>query len=472
MLSRFLPALALLFAACASSPPVRDVPPVAVPVGSSALPATSAQPPVADSNARHAKMIEIHGGSYDVGEDSFDKKHPKRSVTLPAFAIDATEVTVADYAECFAAKACTLPRHDSPICNGASEAEGHRAVNCVDLRQARGFCGWVGKRLPSEEEWESAARAGSSETMRQTWPCGTSVAPLVCDVDDKRMRNDDTSPLGIIGMAGNVSEWTATPFEIGKGPVSTIITKGGSYRDAGTKATLSARVVRAPHAAYPNLGFRCVRAEGGDLLRGVALEEVTPAPDLSEAELVVRYVAVWKKVFAAQQHASAEDVDRLIKVKETSFSESADGTELVVAYDFTLDWATVPALGALNVRRAASQSLSTSKGPFDRWLDDTDAEASALELIARAPQSFPPLPVGKSLKFKTRAAAFAALPGGSGARFKGEGAIELARPQWPVKDIYMVSTGVIDEQKNVCLDVVLNLITGTAERSKNACRFY
>ncbi len=469
-LRRFVPAL--LLSACAASPPTRDVSRVTVSVATSASAGTPGLPPVADSNARHAKTIEIQGGTFDVGEDSFDKKNPKRRVTLAAFAIDATEVTVADYAECVAAKACTLPRHDSPICNGSSQAEGRRAVNCVDVRQARAFCGWVGKRLPSEEEWEAAARAGAAETGRGTWPCGTSAAPLTCDVDDERMARADTSPLGIIGMAGNVSEWTATPFERGSGPVATMVTKGDNYRNAGTEARLSARRVRAPHAAYPDLGFRCVRAESGDLLRGVTLEEVTPAPDLSEAELIERYFLVWKRVMAAREHRSVEDLDRWLEVKKKSFAESDNGTDLVVAYAFTIDWAKVDAGGGLTVRNAPTHGFPAPKPPFDRWLDEADAEARALDLSAQASQSFPLLPIGKRLKFKTRAAAIAALPGDSGAKFKGQGVLELARPQWPLKDVYLVSTGVIDEKKNVCLDVVLNLVTGTAERMKNACRFY
>ncbi len=286
MLPRFLPALML--AACAAARPVRDVPPVTLPVASSNAPASSAPPPVADSRASHVKMIDVPAGNFDIGEDSFEKKHPKRSVALPAFSIDATDVTVADYAECVSAKACTLPRHDSAICNGESKEEGRRAVNCVDLRQARAFCGWVGKRLPSEEEWEAAARSGSEETLRDTWPCGDSGSPLVCDVDEPHTVASDKSPLGIIGMAGNVSEWTATPAEMGKGPVTRIITKGGSYRAAASKrpcpgAASMHRTEPIPISAFAACARRAATSSAMSPSRRYRRRPTSPKPCCSSA---------------------------------------------------------------------------------------------------------------------------------------------------------------------------------------------
>jgi len=462
---------ALLITACASPPPLREVPAVAPTAAAPTAAAPTAVAPVYDSKARHAKTIEIPAGSFVIGDaSSLEGSHPKRAVSLATFAIDAAEVTVGDYAECVSTKACSPPRHDSPICNGSSNEEARRAVNCVDLRQARAFCTWVGKRLPTEEEWEGAARAGSPEELRQTWPCGSGNAPLTCDVDDKRMLESDTSPLGLVGMAGNVSEWTSTVFEPGMKPVRRLVTKGGSYRDAGSKTSLATRNARAPHAAYPDLGFRCVRSERPDPLHGVVLEELSAGPDLSEVELRERYVAVWKEIFAEQQHLSVQELERSVAITRQQIDRSVNGTSLSLEYNIKVDWATVGGLGDLLLRvDPADSSPALRKLPADRWLEPAEAAALARATPATRPAEGP-LPLGKHLKFPSRAAAVAVLAGTYRASFaKDAGTIELARPQWPAKDLYLTARGTIDEKRNECLDVVLNLVTGVAVRTKTPC---
>ncbi len=191
--------------------------------------------------------------------------------------------------------------------------------------------------------------------------------------------------------------------------------------------------------------------------------------------LLERYFAVWKKVIsaknAAAQHVSTDDVDRAIKVKRKHFDRWERGTTFTVEYDFVIDWVSVDARDGLVVRTEPGESTIVLRAlPPDRWLDVADVERLASDPDAGSVNAN--LPIGKTLKFRSRAAAIAALPGNSGAKFKGGGTVELARPQWPVKDVFLVSTGVIDEKKNLCLDVVLDLITGTAERNRNACRFY
>lgn len=461
---------ALLVAACASPPPPREVPAVA-PTASVApvAPAAATAAPVFDSRASHAKTIDVPAGSYDVGAARLEE-HPKQSVTLSAFAIDATEVTVGDYAECVSHKACTPPRHDSPACEHSTSKDARRAVNCVDLKQARAFCAWVGKRLPTEDEWEGAARAGTPEPHRRTWPCGDSNAPLTCEVDDTRMLESDTSPLGLVGMAGNVSEWTSSVWKGGDPAVTRLITKGDSYRNAGTEADLARRALRAPHAAYPDLGFRCVRSDKADPLRGLALDEQSAGPDLSEAELRERYVSVWKEVFAERQHLSVPALEKVVTVTKAEFGRHIDGTTLYVDYSVKVDWATVGARSELLVRvdPAASTRTELRKLPVDRWLDPTDAAAYARATGSAAPNG--PLPLGKHLKFPSRAAAVAALAGSFRATFpKDGGELELARPQWPDKDLYMTAVGTIDEKRNQCLDVVMNLVTGIAVRAKTSC---
>jgi formylglycine-generating enzyme required for sulfatase activity len=125
------------------------------------------------------RMVRSPAGTYQMGSNDGDEdEKPVHSVTLPSFEMDVTEVTVADYQACVAAKACPpafttvswpvmtfeIEKTLNPLCNAARKGRELHPINCVDWNQARAYCQWDGKRLPTEEECEYAARVAMTAT--------------------------------------------------------------------------------------------------------------------------------------------------------------------------------------------------------------------------------------------------------------------------------------------------------------------
>jgi formylglycine-generating enzyme required for sulfatase activity len=160
-------------------------------------------------------MVEIPGGTFTMGADDGDRNQkPAHRVTVATFCLDATEVTVSVYRRC----AGCVPAGGGMVsryCNADLPDTGDHPVNCVSWDQARIYCETSGKTLPTEAQWEYAARGGAQQ---RRYPWG-SVPP-----DDKNVcwdHNDHRPPatcpgaghpeeaFGLRGMGGNVREWVA-----------------------------------------------------------------------------------------------------------------------------------------------------------------------------------------------------------------------------------------------------------------------
>jgi formylglycine-generating enzyme len=180
-------------------------------------------------------MVRVPKSTFTMGNPSTDPyalESPAHEVTVDAYCIDKTEVTVAAYETCVAAKGCVpapttvdhLPGNpvypDDGLCNGGKTALGRHPINCVTWFQADVFCAWAGKRLPTEAEWEHAARGDDGRVFpwgneppdrdapeqRLAWAShafvkGTSVTAPVGSFPS------GASPFGALDMAGNVEEW-------------------------------------------------------------------------------------------------------------------------------------------------------------------------------------------------------------------------------------------------------------------------
>jgi sulfatase modifying factor 1 len=259
------------------------------------LTACRARPQVRDD------MVAIPGGEFAMGSEDGDanaNERPVHTVKVAPFRLDRTEVTVADYAICVRAGKCSEPEAYRNVrgdfrqaCNWRHpEGRLRHPVNCVDFMQATAFCAFAGKRLPSEEEWEYAARGGG-EGRKYPWgnsppdssrlnACGTECPPNLIakrffGVAPMYPQGDpwpETAPVGsfpagaskhgVLDLAGNVWEWTASRYASydGSGGEDKRVLRGGSWGggDPRTERTTN-RFRLDPTVRAQFLGFRCAR---------------------------------------------------------------------------------------------------------------------------------------------------------------------------------------------------------------------
>jgi formylglycine-generating enzyme required for sulfatase activity len=193
-------------------------------------------PPAQDARSRFPEgMVLIPAGPFLYGEGD-----RQQTVVLPAFWIDLFEVTNIRHAE------FRLTEYD-PI-------ESHRPVTNVSWNQARQFCQSQGKRLPTEREWEKAARG----TDGRQYPWGNAYDPALVNAESRHSGPTDVgtfeegrSPYGLYDMAGNVWEWTDSGEELVK------TYRGGSWASPPEDVRATSGGSIAPAHRLPDLGFRC-----------------------------------------------------------------------------------------------------------------------------------------------------------------------------------------------------------------------
>ena len=199
-----------------------------------------------------------------------DDEQPPREVVLGAFEIDRTEVTVARYQACVDAGACTPPG-----CPFDAAVTPDLPVSCLTWDQAQAFCAFAGGRLPTEAEWERAARAGAriypwgddKPTCAHAVITGCGGAPQPVGG-----RLAGASEFGALDMAGNVREWVADwydpvswarlagPDPRGPSEGSEKVTRGGAYDTRPEDARSSFRFPLPPTASRLDVGVRCARS--------------------------------------------------------------------------------------------------------------------------------------------------------------------------------------------------------------------
>jgi formylglycine-generating enzyme required for sulfatase activity len=233
---------------------------VALAVGGKKPEATPTPPPMAATANCPSGMKRIPSGTFKYGDDKRDK-------TLPSFCMDTTEVTVDAYKAC---PSCSAPDSTGSMCNWGKSDRGNHPINCVDWNQATAYCASVTKRLPTEEEWEYAARGadgrkypwGDTEPSNQLcWDgegndLGKGKRMSTCPVSSYAAGR---SPFGLDDMSGNVWEWTSTLYDANK---TDRVLRGGSWiyvYPAWVRA--SYRYINAPTLRISFVGFRCLRAD-------------------------------------------------------------------------------------------------------------------------------------------------------------------------------------------------------------------
>ncbi|HMG75003.1 MAG TPA: SUMF1/EgtB/PvdO family nonheme iron enzyme [Pyrinomonadaceae bacterium] len=223
------------------------------------------------SHGRPARMAYVPGGEFVMGRDDGDEyERPAHKVTVKPFYIDLYEVTREDYKKCVDEQKCPPPQGWT---NGSyPEGTARQPATGVSWDAANVFAKWAGKRLPTEEEWEFAARGtdGRRYPWGNDWKQGlanaNSASTFLVDVGTYK----GESPYGAFDMAGNAWEWTATkmaPYAGGTLPArvkisdDTKVIRGGTYQSNSNQVTTTFRrgYPTPGENDYSIMGFRCVK---------------------------------------------------------------------------------------------------------------------------------------------------------------------------------------------------------------------
>jgi len=245
-------------------------------------PPAVATPPQVVSNCA-SNQRSIPGGTFWMGsEDGDSDEKPLHKVTLSPYCMDKTEVTVAAYRACVQAGECRSATASNSLCSWGKAGMEQHPLNCVDWNEAKAYCEWTGGRLPTEAEWEFAARG--NDGRKYPWGNKTPTRELCWDGEGNDLGKGnrhgtcpvghylaDASPFGVLDMAGNVWEWTADSYDSytpeaqrdprrSRSDASPRVDRGGSWVDNDpSRVRATNRSWNDPGYRIFNLGFRCAR---------------------------------------------------------------------------------------------------------------------------------------------------------------------------------------------------------------------
>jgi eukaryotic-like serine/threonine-protein kinase len=253
------------------------------PIGSETLPVTEDNRSCEEvTDPKGVTMCLVPAGEFTMGSnEGGDDEKPAHQVYLDTFYVDKYEVTNALYKTCVSIGVCDPPQNTSSYTRssyyGNSEYSDYPVIY-VDWFQANTYCEWRGARLPTEAEWEKAARG----TDGRTYPWGNSIDCTHANYwgKDNGCVGDTTkvgtypagmSIYGIFDMAGNVWEWVADLYgdtyyssspssnPMGSSSGGFHVLRGGSWGIDGLNARASLRYWGAADDWDVDFGFRCVR---------------------------------------------------------------------------------------------------------------------------------------------------------------------------------------------------------------------
>jgi len=309
----FVPVIvSVMVAGCASVASQTPIPPTGAPTAIAPIATATALPPtetpqatplpkagaVETRGADHAPMVYVPAGEFLMGSSeqdikdvksvcrgcNYDDEKPQHKVYLDAFWMDQHELTNAQYAQCVSAGNCQAPSIKASLLQ--SEYYGNKLfdnypVVYVTWDDANKFCAWAGKRLPTEAEWEKAARGtdGWIYPWGNQWEAERAnvAAPNTAEQLQVGHYPSGASPYGALDMAGNVWEWVADWYDAnyysrleqsqnappnnphGPSSGSSRVLRGGSAFSDARMARTAVRGHLVPATVDHSIGFRCAQ---------------------------------------------------------------------------------------------------------------------------------------------------------------------------------------------------------------------
>ena len=238
------------------------------------VPVTAAPPVSLPSLPLDGAMVRIPGASFKLGStDGDEDERPIVDGRVDPFLIDTVEVSIDAYRVCVSAGKCQPP--DTGIyCNWDKPGKERHPVNCVDAVQAEAYCAFVSKRLPSEDEWDYAARG--DDGRKYPWKEGPPGAQVCWNGEGNEAGKGNrqgtcpvgqlpagASPFGVLDMAGNVWEWTSSAYcpydKRDCGDPRRVIRGGGWNNLVPEYVRAQDRSKEAVKVRNDNIGLRCAR---------------------------------------------------------------------------------------------------------------------------------------------------------------------------------------------------------------------